>query len=41
MAGGVVPRVYVPTTVSVVLLMGLWLLLGCDNLDPVHEKFVN
>ena len=23
-----------PTTIIVVLLLGLWLLLGCDNIQP-------
>ena len=30
-----------PTTVMVVLLLGLWLLLGCDNYLCVHQNILN
>ena len=30
-----------PTTVMVVLLLGLWLLLGCDNTDVSKEYCLN
>ena len=28
-----------PTTVMVVLLLGLWLLLGCDNISIIYLKY--
>ena len=39
MAGGF-KRLLNPTTVMVVLLLGLWLLLGCDNIEKCLNIFI-